>query len=126
MESQDYALVADNGPQEESEEGESHTEEIEETSVVEEEEYEEEKDESFKNWLKDVSECLRGFRKVDPDKMQQAAEEEREEESDEDRSMRIVKSVLGKQSEKIRSYSKTNFFSYSTFSMSFRIFNFQL
>ena len=94
MESEEHGLAADNHSQEESEDGGSCTEGNLEMSEVGEEESEE-GDESFKYWLKDISECLRGFRKVDPDKMQQAAEEEREEESDAERSMRIVKSVLG-------------------------------
>ena len=96
MEPEEHGLAADNHSQEESEDWGSCTEGNLEMSEVGEEESEEETDESFKYWLKDISECLRGFRKVDPDKMQQAAEEEREEESDAERSMRIVKSVLGK------------------------------
>ena len=51
--------------------------------------------ESFKRWLQDVSECLQGFRKADPDKMQEAAAEEaRGSETDGERCMRVVRSVL--------------------------------
>ena len=63
-------------------------------SSCREEEYDDDEDETFKLWLKNVAECLWGFRKADPDKMQEAAEEEMEEESDEERCMRIVRSVL--------------------------------
>ena len=70
------------------------------------EDTDDEADESFKIWLKDVSECLQGFRKADPDKMQEAAEEELEEETDEERCMRIVRSVLDEETalEMVKTY----------------------
>ena len=71
-----------------------------------EEEYDDDEDETFKLWLKNVAECLRGFRKADPDKMQEAAEEEMEDESDEERCMRIVRSVLDEETalEMVKTY----------------------
>ena len=72
----------------------NEAEDASEISLIREEESDEDTDDSFKTWLKNVSECLRGFRKVDPDKMQAAAEEEMEEESEKERCLRIVRSVL--------------------------------
>ena len=76
-------------PDTEREEDETESDDLDE-------EYDEEDAdvEKFRIWLKDVSECLRGFRKVDPDKMQTAAEEKLGDETEEERSMRIVRSVL--------------------------------
>ena len=74
----------------------NEAEDTSEISLIGEEESDEDTDDTFKTWLKNVSECLRGFRKVDPDKMQAAAEEEMEEETEEERCLRIVRSVLDK------------------------------
>jgi hypothetical protein len=89
----------------ESENPDKDEEDISSTST-EEEDNKDDDDDSFKIWLKNVSECLQGFRKVDPDKMQEAAEEEMEEESDEERCMRIVRSVLDEETalEMVKTY----------------------
>ena len=55
--------TSDSGDIREDKEGEQ--EDTSSKSNCGEDEYDE--DESFKLWLKDVSECLRGFRKADPD-----------------------------------------------------------
>ena len=83
-----------------------NNEDISKTETSWEEDTDDEADESFKIWLKDVSECLQGFRKADPDKMQEAAEEELEEETDEERCMRIVRSVLDEETalEMVKTY----------------------
>ena len=94
MESENHNHVNTKDCQELVDDKDDETEDTSEISLCEEEESDEEDDGSFKMWLKDVSECLRGFRKFDPDQMQAAAEDDMEEETEEERCLRIVRSVL--------------------------------
>ena len=94
MESENDIHLNKKDCQELVEDKDNEAEDASEISLCGEEESDEDDDDSFKMWLKDVSECLRGFRKVDPDQMQAAAEEEMEEETEEERCLRIVRSVL--------------------------------
>ena len=94
MESENHNHVNTKDCQELVEDKDNEAEDASEISLFEEEESDEDTDDSFKMWLKDVSECLRGFRKVDPDQMQAAAEDEMEEETEGERCLRIVRSVL--------------------------------
>ena len=77
------------------------------SDVTDDESSEDDEDISFKNWLKNITECLQGFRKADPDKMQEEAEaEETGDETEEERCMRIVRSVLDEETalEMVKTY----------------------